>query len=57
MKRRPRQFTESQLASIAALQTLVDAGAVPTCRLAKGKANMFLDGNPIVYGGAVDVVS
>ena len=57
MKRRPRQFTESQLASIAALQSLVDAGAVPTCRLAKGKANMFLDGNPIVYGGAVDVVS
>ena len=57
MKRRPRQFTESQLASIAALQSLVDAGAVPTCRLAKGKANMFLDGNPIVYGGAVDAVS
>ena len=48
-----RQFTDEQRAKIAALQALADAGAAPVCALAKGKANIFLDGNPIVYGGAV----
>ena len=36
---------------------MADAGIVPTCTLGKGKANIFLDGNPIVYGGAVETVS
>ena len=53
VKRRARQFTDEQRAKIAALQALADAGAAPVCALAKGKANIFLDGNPIVYGGAV----
>ena len=57
VKRRPRQFSDDQNASIKALQALVDAKAVPLCRLAKGKANLFLDGAPIVYGGAVETVS
>ena len=52
VKRRPRQFTDAQLEAIAALQAVADAGTVPTCALYKGKANIFLDGNPIVYGRA-----
>ena len=39
------------------MQALADAGAAPVATLAKGKANLFLDGNPIVYGGAVDAVA
>jgi 23S rRNA G2069 N7-methylase RlmK/C1962 C5-methylase RlmI len=38
------------------LQALVDKKAVPLCRLGKGKANLFLDGAPIVYGGAVESI-
>lgn len=57
MKRRQRQFTSEQLEAIAALQTVADASIVPTCRLGRGKANIFLDGNPIVYGGAVETVT
>lgn len=53
VKRRPRQFSDAQRASIDALQALADARAAPLCVLAKGKANLFLDGAPIVYGGAV----
>ena len=56
VKRRPRQFSDAQRASIDALQALADARAAPMCVLAKGKANLFLDGAPIVYGGAVDAV-
>ena len=56
MKRKPRQMTPSQLASVAALQAVADARAVPRCVLQRGKANMFLDGNPIVYGGAIERV-
>lgn len=53
VKRRPRQFSDAQRASIDALQALADARAAPLCVLVKGKANLFLDGAPIVYGGAV----
>ena len=56
VKRQRRQFTPAQQASIAALQVVADAGNVPTCALAHGKANMFLDGNPIVYSGAIEKV-
>ena len=30
---------------------------IPRVRIKKGKANLFLEGNPIVYAGAVDAVS
>ena len=56
VKRRPRQFNDAQRASVDALQALADAHAAPLCVLAKGKANLFLDGAPIVYGGAVEAV-
>ena len=57
VKRPRRVFTEDELARIAALQALADAGAAPVAKLARGKANLFLDGNPIVYGGAVEALS
>ena len=57
VKRPRREFTEDEQRRIAALQALADAGAAPVATLAKGKANLFLDGNPIVYGGAVDAVA
>ena len=57
VKRRSRQFTPEQTEAIAALQKVADASIVPTCTLGRGKANIFLDGNPIVYGGAVETVT
>ena len=57
VKRPRRVFTEDELRRIAALQALADAGAAPVAKLARGKANLFLDGNPIVYGGAVEALS
>lgn len=57
VKRPRRAFTEDEQRRIAALQALADAGAAPVATLAKGKANLFLDGNPIVYGGAVDAIA
>ena len=57
VKRPRRAFTEDEQRRIAALQALADAGAAPVATLAKGKANLFLDGNPIVYGGAVNTIA
>lgn len=36
---------------------MADAAIIPTCTLGRGKANIFLDGNPIVYSGAIETTS
>ena len=42
-------------AASALLKKAYESG-MPAVTLASGKANIFMDGNPIVYGGAIDSV-
>ena len=37
----------------AELKKAMESG-MPSVKLARGKANIFMDGNPLVYGGAID---
>ena len=39
----------------ALLKKAYESG-MPAVTLASGKANIFMDGNPIVYGGAIDLI-
>ena len=48
------QVSEMYAAS-ALLKKAYESG-MPAVTLASGKANIFMDGNPIVYGGAIDSV-
>jgi len=55
--RQRRQFDDAQLARLASARERVEAGTFASASVARGKANMFLDGNPIVYAGALEKVT
>lgn len=57
MPRQRRQFDDAQLARLASARDRVEAGTFASASVARGKANMFLDGNPIVYAGALEKVT
>ena len=54
--RQRRHFDDDQLERLARARERVEAGTFASASVARGKANMFLDGNPIVYAGALERV-
>ena len=54
--RQRRNFDASHAEALEAHRARVNRGATPTVALARGKANMFLDGCPIVYAGAIEKI-
>ena len=58
-KNSKRFDTDEQVSKMYAASALLKKAyesGMPAVTLASGKANIFMDGNPIVYGGAIDSV-